>query len=298
MTDFKHDLGLRAVKLFNGILIAVPFAVNWYLYYALGISVSRVSELVYSQMLAAAIADVVLYVITYLLMKHLPNPLPLLGVLASQLILAAVWTMSARTWYFLVFPPRKTAVVYDKRPGLEFLVSEYGLKKKFDICLTVDVKSCLAEPEMLDNMDTVFLSGVHSHDRNIILKRCIEQGIDVYVIPRIGDTIMSGAKQAHILHLPILNVGWHNPPAEYLILKRMTDVLIAGIAVIITLPVMAMTSMAIKLTDGGPIFYRQKRLTKGGKEFYVLKFRSMRVDAEKDGWPDCQLENRMTESRR
>lgn len=315
MTDIKHDLGLRAVKLINILLVTFPFAADWYLYYAprtyspfynrgnwavialfaaiymmgcrvydaLLISINQVSELIYSQMLAAAIADGVLYIVTYLLTKHIPNPVPLLMVLACQLVLAAVWTAAARTWYFAVFSPKRTAVIYDKRPGLELLVSEYGLKKKFDIQLTVGVNEFFSDTKMLDGMEVVFLSGVHSHDRNTILKQCIEKGIDIYVIPRIGDTIMSGAKQMHILHLPILNVGWHNPPAEYLIMKRAVDIIIAGIAALVTSPVMIVTALCIKATDGGPVFYRQKRLTKNGREFYVLKFRSMRVDAEKDG---------------
>ena len=46
---------------------------------------------------------------------------------------------------------------------------------------------------------------------------------------------------------------------------------------------MLITAVAVKFTDGGPVFYKQKRLTKNGREFYVLKFRSMRTDAEKDG---------------
>lgn len=55
------------------------------------------------------------------------------------------------------------------------------------------------------------------------------------------------------------------------------------IAVVIFSPFMIVTAIAIKATDGGSIFYRQRRLTKDGKEFDVLKFRSMRMDAEKDG---------------
>ena len=46
---------------------------------------------------------------------------------------------------------------------------------------------------------------------------------------------------------------------------------------------MLITAICIKKTDGGPVFYKQTRLTKDGREFDVLKFRSMRVDAEKDG---------------
>ena len=61
------------------------------------------------------------------------------------------------------------------------------------------IDECLNNLSVLDEVETVFLSGIHSHDRNIILKYCIEHDISVYVIPRIGDVIMSGAKKnAHV----------------------------------------------------------------------------------------------------
>lgn len=136
---------------------------------------------------------------------------------------------------------------------------------------------------MLDGISTVFLSGIHSHDRNIILKYCVENNITVFVVPRIGDTIMSGAHHMHMFHLPMLRVGRYNPQPEYLFVKRLLDIVISAIALVILSPIFLVTAIAIKATDHGPVFYKQIRLTKDGKEFGILKFRSMRVDAEKDG---------------
>ena len=66
-------------------------------------------------------------------------------------------------------------------------------------------------------------------------------------------------------------------------MKRVIDIVVSLIAAIILSPVFLITAIAIKVTDHGPVFYKQVRLTKDGKEFKILKFRSMRVDAEKDG---------------
>ena len=264
-------------------LFALIYITYCKVYDALIISINQASEVIYSQALAAGISDVILYVIIFLLTKHIPYPVPLLLTFFFQILIACIWTGIAKAWYFAVFPPKRTAVIYDKKPGLETLVSEYGLRKKFDIQMTANVEEYLNNSSILDGAEVVFLSGIHSHERNIILKRCIRDGIEIYVIPRIGDTIMSGAKQMHMLHLPILNVEWQNPPAEYLIVKRILDIVFAGIALVIASPFMVITAIAIKVTDGGPVFYKQKRLTKNGQEFYVMKFRSMRVDAEKDG---------------
>lgn len=94
---------------------------------------------------------------------------------------------------------------------------------------------------------------------------------------------MSGAKQIHMFHLPMLRIGRYDPQPEYLFLKRLADIVFAGAAAIILSPIMLITAIAIKAYDGGPVFYSQTRLTKNGREFGVLKFRSMKVNAEKDG---------------
>ena len=103
------------------------------------------------------------------------------------------------------------------------------------------------------------------------------------MIPRVGDVIMSSARQMHMFHLPMMRVQRYNPNPGYLLLKRIFDIVSSLIGLILLSPVFLVTAIAIKATDKGPVFYKQERLTKNGKRFKIHKFRSMRVDAEKDG---------------
>lgn len=315
MTRFKHDLILRIIKIMDAVLVTVPFALCWYLYYAKHIaspfyakgdylvvalffvlfiifgrvydaflmSMQRISEIVYAQFLAVAVSDFIMYIVIWLLSKHLPNILPGVAALVGQVILAAVWAYNAHHAYFKIFPPQATAVIYDTRQGTEKLIGKYGLDSKYKVVLTATADECIANLAMLDGVSTVFMSGIHSHDRNVILKYCVENNIGTFVIPRIGDTIMSGAYPMHMFHLPMLKVGRYHPQPEYLFIKRLLDIVISAAALVILSPIFLITAIAIKATDHGPVFYKQIRLTKDGKEFGILKFRSMRVDAEKDG---------------
>ena len=310
-----HDLPLRCVKVLNIICMTIPFACCWYGYYskqmensfynkgnllmvalfmmvyflfarvydAFLVSVNQISEMVYSQVLAALVTDGISYLVIALLVKRFPNLIPGIMAIAGQIVMAFLWCYLAHVWYFRTFPPKKTVVVYDVREGMEKLINQYELRKKFEVKEVLQVEECLKNLNKLDNMDVAFLSGIHSHDRNVILKYCIKQHIQVYVIPRVGDVLMSGAKQIHMFHLPMLRTGCHNPQPEYLFFKRLADILISGVATIILSPIMIVTAIAIKAYDRGPVFYSQTRLTKDGKEFGVLKFRSMKVNAEKDG---------------
>lgn len=230
MTKLRHDLMLRIVKLMNAALVTVPFALCWYLYYAQRVafpfyrrgdyrvvalffilyitfgrvydafqmSMQRISEVVYGQFLAAGISDFIMYIVIWLLSKHLPNLLPGIAALAGQVLMTVLWAFAAHKWYFHVFPEQDTAVIYDVRQGMEKLIDKYGLADKYHVVLTASAAECVENLSMLDGVSTVFLSGIHSHERNIILKYCIAKDINVFVVPRIGDTIMSGAYHMHM----------------------------------------------------------------------------------------------------
>ena len=70
---------------------------------------------------------------------------------------------------------------------------------------------------------------------------------------------------------------------EQAAVKRLSDIAMSVIGLIIALPFMLIIAIAIKAEDGGPVFFRQARCTKDGRVFDILKFRSMIVDAEKSG---------------
>ena len=313
--SFRHDIGLRFLKLINLLLMTTAFAVSWFWYYdqltavryywkgdvaiiaffallyylfaktyeAFLISHYRVFDIVASQTLAVFLSDGLMYIVMFFLAKRFINPLPLLLMFADQVSISIIWTCIAQAIYFRWFPAKKSIIVYDSRRGMQDLIEEYGLSKKFDVKKTASVEECLDDLSMIDDMEVVFLSGIHSHDRNFILKYCLYENKQVYMIPRIGDVIMSGARQVHMLHLPIMRVKRYSPNIGYLFFKRLFDIVSSLFALIILSPVFLFTAIAIKATDKGPILYKQERLTKNGKKFMIHKFRSMRVDAEKDG---------------
>ena len=315
MSKLQHNVWLRSVKLLAVLCMTLPFAACWYGYYtfhvamplgwsgklvvvllyaalyiALGnvyeafqISSQKIASIVFSQMLAAMIADGLIYLLICLLAKRFCSLIPGIAAIAGQLVVSALWTFCAQKWYYKTFPPLATAIVYDMRPGIEEMIREDNLEKKYNVKITLDVQKCLKNMEVLRQMDVVFLGGIHSHERNKILKYCVEHDIDVFVLPRVGDLMMDAARPTHMFHLSVLKVGRSMASPEYLFIKRAMDIVLSLIALLITSPFFLVISAAIKATDGGPVFYKQCRLTKDGKRFDIIKFRSMKVDAEKDG---------------
>ncbi len=315
MKSIKHDLGLRMVKMLSVVFAVVPFAACWFLFFAKElisddfywgnwvmvalymvmyilfarvydaflVSVNRISEMIYSQCLSVLLSDALIFVVMWLINRDFPNFLPCLVTLAVQVVLVVVWSFAVHRWYFSSFAAKKTAVVYSGYYDIASFVREYGLEKKFDVMEVLSIDELVEDVSKLEGYEAVFVCGVSSHERNFLLKYCVEKNICAYVLPRIGDIIMNGAKRMHMFHLPMLRVNRCNPPPEHQLVKRLFDIVLSLVALIPLSGIMLVTAVAIKLTDGGPVFYKQERLTKDGKRFKVLKFRSMRVDAEKDG---------------
>ena len=315
MKRIHHDVLLRSIKFLNVLLAALIFGLCWrwkYLdsifesenaaenglmivlfavlycvfgriYEAFQISIKRVSEMVYSQALAAFASDSILFLVIWIMCGRFPAIVPMLCCFLVQIIMFLVWSCLSNRLYFRVFPPRATAIIYDRRRGLDAMFEKYGLDRKYDIRLIQNAEDCLQDITVLENLDTVFISGVHSKERNIILKYCIANDIRVFVVPRIGDVLMSSASTSHMFHIPMLSVKRYAATPEYLFAKRLMDILLSLIALIILSPVMLAVALAIKMYDRGPAIYSQIRLTKDGRTFSIYKFRSMRTDAEKDG---------------
>lgn len=107
-----------------------------------------------------------------------------------------------------------------------------------------------------------------------------DETVDIQLIPDIHEYITLGCEIEDFDGLPIVNLndsplnGWGG------IAKRMTDVVLSGVALILLSPVLLFLTVLVKLTSEGPVFYAQERMGLDGKTFRMLKFRSMRVDAE------------------
>ena len=244
------------------------------------VSILQIRDVIFGEVLATMITDIIMYILIWMLSIHLPNLIPGLITWGGQCVIGVIWAYVMHQSYFSTHPPLRTIVIYDERMGMENLIHTYGLEKRFNIKTVYPVESIMDKLEVMEEFDAAFLCGIHSRERNIILKHCINHKIKLFMIPRIADVMMRGSEQIHMLHLPILKTQRYKPSIEYQIIKRTMDIVVSGIATIVLSPLFLITAIAVK-SDGGPAFYKQKRLTKDGKVFEILKFRSMRVDAEK-----------------
>lgn len=202
-----------------------------------------------------------------------------------QMIVLCIVAIPMINAYRKIFPPLRILEVYgDHKHGLHHKFND--IPYKYKIAEMVHYGMSEAEfKEKIQKYDAVLISDIPSHHKNIILKICFDMDKRVYLVPKISDIIVRSSEELNLIDTPVFlfrNTGistWEG------IVKRFFDILLSGIALIILSPILIVTAIAIHMEDGGPVFFRQERCTIGGKKFMILKFRSMIVDAEKDGRP-------------
>lgn len=190
--------------------------------------------------------------------------------------------------YRKIFPPHRVLEVFcDRTGGKMRFMEDRPDKYRIADSINVDELEGNLEPiyEKMASYDAVLINDIPSEIKNDILKECFKRDKRVYFTPKISDIIEKNAEEINLFDTPLYLCRNSGVSMWQLALKRFFDVFLSLIGLIVTSPILLITALAIKLEDGGPVFFRQERTTIGGKQFSILKFRSMIVDAEKDGRP-------------
>ena len=245
----------------------------------------KATDVFFSQFFALLCVNIISYIQLSLMALTLLRPSYMLWAAAVQLAIAAVWTILCQKVYQRLFPPRKLLLIYGERPIQDIMGKFASRPDKYDIVKSMNLTEGL--PAIYDEITAgyggIVLWDIPTSVRNDLLKYCYSKYIRVYLMPKISDVIIRGADPVHLFDTPIFLTREYSMTIEQRIVKRLIDVVCSLILIVLASPFMLMTALAVKLYDHGPVLYKQVRCTTGGKEFKILKFRSMRVDAEKDG---------------
>ena len=260
------------------------FFIKTYNAYLLGYSKNR--KLVFGQFLSQIISVALVYFIVCIAWNHFDNPLIFLPMLMIQLLIDIFWTYFGNKLFYIISGKHKVLLIYRNKIDKIRFGNIHGKPIESIYEIEDELQYDGSFPDLRDKLegyDTIFVAGLNSRCRNGLLKYCKDQNVQGFFLPHIGDTIMQDAIHVKAFDTPVLRVTRKELSPEYALIKRSFDIASSGIALILLSPLLLITSIAIKLSDGGPVFYRQTRLTRDEKEFEIHKFRSMRVDAEKDG---------------
>ena len=240
---------------------------------------ARLAELVTSQCIALFLTTVLVYFPMSLLQYRLLNPLPILGVMLMQIPVVVLWNFLANKLYFALIPPLRVLLVSDGTQGMKVAAKLNRLPQRY----VVDAEVSVAVGreyirDLIDGYDAVLVAVQDDRWRTWLTRHCFKRNIRLLLIPTLTDVFVNSARVVHAVDSLLMCSTNHRLSLEERAIKRAMDVVISLFSLLLCSPLFLVVAFAVKLDDGGPVLFRQERLTRDGKVFSIYKFRSMRVD--------------------
>ncbi len=253
------------------------------LFSAFKIGIYRLSEIIYSFSLSILITNFMMYLELSLIAREMLNPLQLLISTVIEIGIGFIGAICANTVYFKLYPPKELLAIFgDDQSGFRLIARMNLIHQRFKIMRGVNANTESLEniKKLIDKYEGVLICDIDKTLANKIYSYCYSKQKRIYMMPSVTDILISKSHQIQIGDTVVImgkNLGL-SPEQRFL--KRVLDIFVSGILLIVASPFMLVTALAIKLYDGGSVLYKQERLTLNGKHFYVYKFRSMIENAE------------------
>lgn len=200
----------------------------------------------------------------------------LLLVMLLQFVVIVFFAYFGNFVYFTINSPEKCCVVTSSKYALNSIVPKIlKYKKQYqitDMVLYTDERLF----DIINRCDTVFLYDVPMTTRTMLEEYCYAKNKNIYFNFEMCDVVSLRGRTSILDDKPLVESHVGGLTAEQAIVKRAMDLFISAIGLLVSSPVMLVCAIAIKAEDGGKVFFKQKRATKGGRVFEVYKFRTMR----------------------
>ncbi len=243
-------------------------------------------DVLYSQILSVCAANAVEYLQLALIAKwkFLQFATPIAVLALMQIAVGVVWIVAMRSIYARLYPPHEMLLIYGNISPKALIRKLQSRGDKYKVKETVHLKAGMETIlNKIAQYESVIIGDIPSHERNQFLKFCFQNNIRCYSVPKISDIMIISASEIDLFDSPLLLFRNQGMTFGQSFCKRAMDIAIGFCGCVIAAPVMLVIAAAIKLYDGGPVFYSQERITKDGRPFQIYKFRSMIVESEKRG---------------
>ncbi len=241
----------------------------------------RIADVLFSQWIGIFIVNFITYLQLCLMANLLIPAGPLLMLTLGDFVISLICVYIFFSIYDRHARASKLLMVYGKKESVGLKLKMDTRADSYNVSKIVSITEGMDKIiEMMKDYDGIVISDVGAKKRNDLLKYCYMHDIQTYITPKISDVIISGGEGIHQFDTPLVHINTTGLTPEQELVKRFFDIVLCAIAAIVLSPLMLIIAIAIKLEDHGPVFYKQARVTKDGKVFDILKFRSMVEDAE------------------
>lgn len=210
----------------------------------------------------------------------LEQPELLILILALQFIVILLYAYGGNTLYFKIYDPANCIIVTSSQRSLnEIIRGVLKYKLQYKVTRVADYRDRHLKEYLLEH-DTVFIYDVPVKERTDIVEFCYQNMKNVYFNPDMHDVIEMSARHIILDDVSMFSNYSKGLTLEQRIVKRISDIIISLLALIITSPVFLIAAVLIKIEDKGSVIFKQNRATRDGKIFSVYKLRTMKEDVE------------------
>lgn len=274
-----------------GICGAFVIIYSWFCstYHVYRLASTNVSELIFSQIVAFGVADLILYLASCFSVHNFVNVMPGVVAVALQIAGTSILTIFFKRYLSAHLVPKNTIIIYGNDVEIEEVkLFSKKLHERYPFIFKIEKFSEETEDvatfcNLVGEYDIVILYEISHGLRGILMKICTELKKTFYFTPRIEDILCQGSEEKNLTNTPLLKYKSNYYGRDGYFGKRVCDIVLSIFLLFLFSPIMLITALCIKVEDKGPVFYKQKRCTKDGRVFNIIKFRSMIVDAEKEG---------------
>lgn len=268
----------------NWLMIALYASLLFFFLFTYGglkIGYLKKENLLCSQILSIGLLNLITYIQISLLDKKFHSPKVLVIMTITQLLLAIGWTFLFQRLYRFLFPPRRMLLVYGDRQAFHLVEKINSREDKYYLQTAIHIRAGMETIlEEAKRYDALIIGDIPAKERNALLKKCFEEDIRTYSVPKLSDILIRTSEELDIFDSPLLLSRNDGISGIQRFIKRAMDLVCSGIGIVVLSPFFLLVALSIYLTDRGPVFYKQTRLTEGGKEFQICKFRTMIQNAE------------------
>ena len=243
----------------------------------------KLTDVLISQWISVFLTNFITYFQLSLIANKMVSPLPMLVLFLIDIAVTSVCAFYFTAFYHRFYVPRNLLMIYGQEDSLDLKFKMDNREDKYHVTEIISADEPFDQLcEAIKRHDAVIINDIPADLRNDLIKYCYGNRIRTYTAPKVSDIIMDGAKEITLFDTPLRLIKGHGLTIQQRIIKRTVDIIFCLLAMIPFAPIMLIIALAIKLEDHGPVFYKQKRVTRYGKVFEIYKFRSMIVDAEKN----------------
>ena len=286
----KENSGLTRLSRMLGTTIFVFVVVGLLLlsvYGTFDVGRRKSKPIIYSLSLAVICTDVIAYLQVMIMRTNtdihefrLRGGKLLVLAMILQILIIIIFTYAGNALFFAIHEPEKCCVITSCQESLDTIAYAIGrFRKQYRIDSIVDYRCTDIEP-YIKGSDTVFIYDIPAERRLMIMRLCYKHKVNVYFNPYLEDIMEVNAKHYVLDDVYLFNKNNKTLTMEQRIIKRLLDIGLSLFLGVLTSPLWICGAIAVKLYDGGPVFFKQKRATIHGKEFDVYKLRTMKVNVE------------------